>query len=261
MPVGWATDLAILELTGSTIEDHGDHLVVRTRENPDYHWGNCLLVTDPAARNDAARWTSEFAGQFPGADWFAVGLPVMPDEPGNWTALGIELEQLDVLSTTTAPSAAPLADGYAVRRLSDGDWDQVIHRDLADNLASGDYDPSVHERFVRETVESRRLLCENDLAAWFGAFADDVLVADLGIVRCGSVGRYQAVGTDARHRRRGLASHLLGVAAGWSAEHGCDAWVIVTESTNDAGRVYRRAGFSLDDAEVNAYRRPPHPAP
>ena len=59
MPVGWATDLAILELTGSTVEDRGDHLVVRTPENPDYHWGNCLLVTDPAARNDAARWTSE----------------------------------------------------------------------------------------------------------------------------------------------------------------------------------------------------------
>ena len=261
MPLGWATDLAILELTGSTVEDRGDHRVVRTPGNPDYHWGNCLLVTDPAARNDAARWTSEFTRQFPGADWFAVGLPVMPDEPGNWTALGIELEQLDVLSTTTIPSAAPLADGYAVRRLADSDWDQVIHRDLADNLTSGDYDPSVHERFVRETVESRRRLCEADLAAWFGAFEDDVLLADLGIVRCGTVGRYQAVGTDARHRRRGLASHLLGVAAEWSARQGCEAWVIVTESTNDAGRVYRRAGFTLDDAEVNAYRRPPRPAP
>lgn len=85
----------------------------------------------------------------------------------------------------------------------------------------------------------------------------DALCADLGIVRCGTAGRYQAVGTDAAHRRRGLASALLGVAAAWSVEAGCTNWVIVTESQNDAGRVYRRAGFTLDDAVVSAYRRPP----
>ena len=57
MPRGWATDLAILEMTGSSIDDRGDHVVVRTRGNPDYHWGNCLLVTDPASVDDAHRQT------------------------------------------------------------------------------------------------------------------------------------------------------------------------------------------------------------
>jgi GNAT superfamily N-acetyltransferase len=256
MPVGWATDLAILDLTGSTIEDRGDHLVVRTPHNPDYHWGNCLLVTDPGAADDASRWAAEFDAAFPNANWFAAGLPTMPDRPASWAALGIELEGLDVLSTTTVPRTAPLSDGYTVRTFRDDDWEALALRDIADNLDSGEYDPQVHERFVRRTVDARRRLCEQELAAWFGAFSDDELVADLGIVRCGTVARYQAVGTDARHRRRGLASHLLGVAAAWSADHGCRTWVIVTESDNAAGRVYRRAGFTLDDAEVNAYRRP-----
>jgi hypothetical protein len=34
LPPGWATDLAVLEHTGSVIEDRGDYLVVRTRGTP-----------------------------------------------------------------------------------------------------------------------------------------------------------------------------------------------------------------------------------
>ena len=86
---------------------------------------------------------------------------------------------------------------------------------------------------------------------------DETLVASLGIVCCDTTARYQAVGTDPQHRRRGLATHLLGVAARWSADHGCDRWVIVTEATNPAGRVYRSVGFEQDIGNAQAYRRPP----
>jgi len=256
LPLGWATDLAILKLTGSKVEDRDDHLVVRTPDNPDYHWGNCLLVTDASRVDDADAWVTRFEAAFPDARWFAVGLPVMPAEVDAWARHGIELEQLDVLATSTIPHAAPLAEGYVVRALHDEDWSAVIERDIAENIRTGEYDPVTHAPFVRARIAAQRRLCEEGAAQWFGAFWGDDLVADLGIVRCGSIGRYQAVGTDAGHRRRGLASHLLGVAAAWSADHGCSTWVIVTESTNDAGRVYRRAGFVLDQAEVNAYRRP-----
>lgn len=259
MPLGWATDLAILELTGSTVDDRGDHLVVRTPGNPDYHWGNCLLVTDPATVDDAQRWVARFAEEFPGAPWFAAGLPIAPVDGEAWARQDITLEQLDVLAAATVPRTAALADGYSVRQLSGDDWEQVVEQDIADNRGTGEFDPEVHERFVRQTVATHRRLCDDGVAAWFGAFIDDGLVADLGIVRCGSTARYQAVRTRADHRRRGLASHLLGEAAAWAAARGCDTWVIVTESSNDAGRVYRRAGFEMDAAEVNAYRRPSLP--
>ena len=257
LPAGWDTDLAILRLTGSTVEDRGDHLVVRTPGNPGYHWGNCLLVTDPRAVDDADRWTDCFAAEFPDAAWLAVGLPVMPADESAWARHDAELERLDVLTTTTIPRAAPLAEGYAVRPLTGDDWQLLADRDIAENAAGGEFEPTTHAEFVHATIATRRALCEADLAAWFGAFHGDDLVADLGIVRCGLLARYQDVRTAAPHRRRGLASHLLGVAAAWSAARGCESWVIVTESTNDAGRVYRRAGFVLDDDEVSAYRRPP----
>ena len=82
------------------------------------------------------------------------------------------------------------------------------------------------------------------------------LIADLGIVRCGTTARCQRVGTDEGHRRRGLASYLLGVAARWAADQGCGRWIIVTEATNPAGRVYRSLGFEPDSANALAYRKP-----
>lgn len=81
--------------------------------------------------------------------------------------------------------------------------------------------------------------CEEDLAP---------------IVRRGTTGRYQTVLTDANHRRRGLASHLLGVAARWAAAHGCDRWVIVTETTNAARSVYEHIGLEPRCTNVHAYR-------
>lgn len=81
-------------------------------------------------------------------------------------------------------------------------------------------------------------------------------VASLGIVHCGTTARYQCVGTDEDHRRRGLASHLLGIAARWAASHGCGRWVIITEETNPAGRAYRKVGSSRTEA-TRAYRQPP----
>jgi hypothetical protein len=37
--LGYRTDLAILALEGSRVTDRGDHLVIRTRGNPNYWWG------------------------------------------------------------------------------------------------------------------------------------------------------------------------------------------------------------------------------
>jgi GNAT superfamily N-acetyltransferase len=257
IPPGWTTDLAILEHTGSLVERHEQHLVVRTPANPDFHWGNFLLVTDEEVVDDVDRWVTAFGAAFPEATWVAIGLPRMPGAPERWLAHGVELELEDVLSTRTLPHRTPLPDGYTVRRLTGPDWDQDLSRAVADNDRTREESASSFLRFAQGQLRARQDLSARDLGAWFGAFADGTLVADLGIVRCGATARYQDVTTDEPHRGRGLASHLLGVAAQWAADGGCEQWVIVTGATNPAGRVYRALGFSPDTATVQAYRRPP----
>jgi GNAT superfamily N-acetyltransferase len=258
LPPGWETDLAVLRHTGSVIDDRGDHLVVRSPQNPGFHWGNCLLVTDEQARNDVGRWVEAFESAFADAAWVAIGLPRMPDNEADWLGVGLELEEDEVLTTRHLPKESPLPEGYTMRRLAGSDWDQSLSRSVRDNDRTGESEPRSHLRFAQAQVRSRRALSDRDVAAFFGAFNDGALVAELGIVRCGSTARYQSVGTDEGHRRRGLAGHLLGVAAGWAAAGGCERWVIVTEVTNPAGRLYRSVGFEPDIGNVQAYRKPVH---
>ena len=83
----WATDLAILAAGGSKVADHGDHLVVRTAANPQFHWGNFVLVTDPGTVDDPDRWRGVFAENFPDADWWPSGCPsvrrrLLPERAG-----------------------------------------------------------------------------------------------------------------------------------------------------------------------------------
>jgi GNAT superfamily N-acetyltransferase len=231
-------------------------LLVRSPHNPDFHWGNFLFVTDHSRANDAAHWVTTFQAAFPDADWVALGLAHTPDDADAWAAHGLELELDEVLSTSRIPWQAPLPSGYTVRRFDGQDWEKSVRREIADNVRTGKHEAHTHQRFARAQAATRRALSDRNVGAWFGAFADDALVAELGLVRCGTTARYQSVGTDAEHRGRGLASHLLGVAAQWAADQGCTRWVIVTEATNPAGRVYRRAGFEPDSGSVTAYRSP-----
>ena len=257
LPPGWATDIAVLEHSGSDVEDRGDHLLVRSPHNPDFHWGNCLFVTDANTLNDAARWVTTFRSAFPDANWIAMGLIRMPDDQEPWLALGLELELDEVLTTIDLPLQTPLPEGYTARRLAGEDWEQSVARAVSENLLTNTYEAQSHERFAKARAKAQRALSDSNVGVRFGAFAGDQLVAELGIVRCGTTARYQSVGTDDEHRRRGLASHLLGAAARWAAGQGCDRWVIVTEATNPAGRVYRSVGFEPDVGNVTAYRPPP----
>ncbi len=210
---------------------------------------------DPGSAAEAEKWIHRYNEVFPDNQWVAIGLPQMPANVEQWIGHGVTLEQLDVLSTDTLPKKQPLAAGYTARIFQEHDWETLTKRELAEGLSEGVYEPSVIESFVMETNANRKQLVDSGRAAWFGAFFDGEMVANLGMVVCGETGRYQSVETNISHRRRGLASHLLGIAAIWSHERGCKNWVIVAQETNDAGRVYRRAGFSPDVSAVNAYRK------
>ncbi len=71
--------------------------------------------------------------------------------------------------------------------------------------------------------------------------------------------RYQHVQTHPpAYRRRGICSALLAHALDWAQARAPQATppVIVAEADSDAGRLYRRAGFSLTETTISAYRAP-----
>jgi GNAT superfamily N-acetyltransferase len=254
LPLSWHTDLAVLELEGSTIDHRSDHLVVRTPANPVYYWGNFVLVTDPSRVDDPAHWLEVFERELPDAAHRAIGLVTQPADADAWTALDLEITHDDVLVAEACPEPTPVPQGYLVKQITDAiEWEQSSGLRISE-FSEGDPREAEHER--RRTA-SRRALSEQGRLAWFGAFHGDRLVAELGIVDCGEgVARYQSVVTGAEHRRQGLAGHLLGVAAEWAAAQGVERWVIVADAGSDAGRLYRSRGFAPAEGGARAQRRP-----
>jgi GNAT superfamily N-acetyltransferase len=248
LPLGWHTELAVLRLNGSAIEERADHVVVRTEANPRFYWGNFVLVTDPGAVDTAARWLDVFEHEFPASEHRAIGLVAEPRDPSPWREVGLTLDGDDILATTTCPVPMPVPQGYLVKELSEPvDWERSTGMRTREFPEEAD--------FERRTTALRMRMTEHGVVAWFGAFQGDELAAELGIVDCGEgVARYQSVVTAAGHRRRGLAGHLLGVAAAWADRRGCRSWVIIADADSDASRLYQARGFEPVAKGARAYR-------
>jgi len=254
LPLGWHTDLAVLRLEGSVIDERGDHVLVRSPASPLYYWGNFVLVTDPHRVDDPQHWLDLFEREFPDAAHRAIGLVAAPTDAAAWRALGLELDHDAVLAAERCPEPTSVPQGYLVKQIVDSiEWEQSTGMRIQE-FAEGNPREAEHER---NRTESRMALSRQGTVAWFGAFHGDRLAAELGIVDCGEgVARYQSVVTAADHRRRGLAGHLLGVAAQWAAERGARRWVIVAEDGSDASRLYQSRGFAPADSGARAERKP-----
>ncbi|MFM6851327.1 MAG: GNAT family N-acetyltransferase [Terrabacter sp.] len=239
---GLETDLALLELQGSTVTDRGDHLVVRTVANPTFWWGNFVLVDGPARAADLDRWVATFEREHPDAAHCAIAFAEVGGDTAAWAEQGWDVEVDVDLATTAVPVGADGADGIQVRELvTDADWEQS-----AEVGASG---TPADRRDTRLTFERRRAaaqrgLVESGRARWFGAFDGDLLVSNLGIVRLGDLARYQDVVTRASHRRRGIAGALVRAAGEWALEDpSVTSLVIVADLDGPARALYERAGF------------------
>jgi hypothetical protein len=64
-------------LEGSHIDDRGEYLVIRTPRNPDFWWGNFLLIGAPPQPGEAPVWLQTFATEFPQARHVALGVDVI----------------------------------------------------------------------------------------------------------------------------------------------------------------------------------------
>ena len=239
VPLGWRTDLSILKMSGAQVISFEDYILVQSPENPGYHWGNCILVTSGELAADPPRCLRTFGMYLPGANHVAIGLPAAPSRHA-WRPFGVQVEATESLIRGESLSSQAVPSGYDVRQLlSDEDWELALRSDVAEHSDTPGY-----EDFARRRIAAHRRLTQQGVAAFFGVFAGTELVADLGIVVCGSgVARYRNVSTASDHRRRGLATHLLAVASRWAADRGVNTWLIVAEPDSAAARLYRSLGF------------------
>ena len=255
--LGYRTDLAILALEGSQVTDRGDHLVIRTPRNPGYHWGNFLLLRDLQPRSGEC-WIARFAAEFPHAPHVALGLDE-PDaravDPGQLPGMILEC---NAVMTATSVQAPPRPNTEAVVRTLEGDADWRQSFELATALWADE--PGGDTAFVTAQQAAKRALTEAGHGAWFGAFLDGTLVAQLGLVTAieSGLARYQSVETHPAARRRGLAGTLVWRAGAAALAAGTRTLVMVADPEESAIRVYRSVGFTVTESQHSFIRRPAH---
>jgi GNAT superfamily N-acetyltransferase len=257
--LGFRTDVMLRGLEGSEVVDHADYVTVRTPGNPDFWWGNFLLLAARATQRNAGWWLSQFSAEFPDAAHVALGLDVT-GEPGDdlagFAAAGLELRRETVL-TASALCEPPHPNRAAVFRplAGDGDWGQSARLQALSDAADG---VPASRAFIEARNGARRRLAEAGHGAWFGAFLDDELVSQLGVFSGQTpFARYQDVVTHPGARRQGLAGTLVYQAGRYALDHlGAKTLVIVADPHGAAIRVYHSVGFADHQTQVSMQRPP-----
>nr|WP_232523763.1 GNAT family N-acetyltransferase [Nocardioides sp. MAH-18] len=253
--MGFRTDLALAALAGSEVEDHGDHVLVRTPANPDYYWGNFLLLPRAPAAGELADWEARFERTFPRCRHRAYGVAASDgsiDDLAGFAAAGFETDASTVM-TATAVHEPQRPNREATYRplMTDADWAQQV------DLWSGDGEEHGRE-FVVAKVAAERRMTETGAGAWWGAFVGDRMLSSMGLFAAGpGLARFQQVQTHPEARGRGLAGTLVHRVSRYGFDElGATTLVMVADPGYLAIRIYRSVGFEGTETQLQAQRTP-----
>jgi GNAT superfamily N-acetyltransferase len=262
--LGYRTDLALLELGGSQIEDHGDHVVVRTPHNPTHWWGNFLLLSGVPEARETDTWLERFAQAFPSARHVALGFDGATGAVSDLTAFsarGLRCEASTVMQASSVREPPRPNREATYRRLrSDDDWAQSVDLRVACRDVD-DESEEAHRAFATRKIATNRAMVEEGHGAWFGAFVEGRMLCQMGLLAASpGLARFQTVETDPSARGRGLAGTLVHEVSRYGfAELGAQTLVMVADPDYLAVRVYRSVGFSDGETQLQA-EQPPGPA-
>ncbi|WP_424941360.1 GNAT family N-acetyltransferase [Aliiroseovarius sp. S253] len=254
----FATDLMV-QVGQTDIQKFDDRFVQRTPDEPNYWFGNRVVFYEPPKSADDL--IAQFHADIPEAKHICISWDI-PDlsiqsVKDVFECTGLRVEQGDVLALRQELKRADMPVGINIRPLvSASDWQQSEAIGRAD-LLKNDVPEAGLDTFLKNKTVARQEQIAKGLGQWFGAFDGDTLAGDMGIFNDDRLIRYQSVQTHEAYRRRGICSALLCACLDWAKTRAPDALpVIVANADSDAGRLYRRAGFTLAETTIAAYRPP-----
>ncbi len=251
------SETAIWATRGSIVPRLG-YWVVRTPSDPTYYYGNLLLLPEAPLAETIPLWQARFAQEFAGAIqpttlWWDTG-ELSPAARREFINRGFTVETTEVLRRDPSLPwpATTLGPDIEIREISARETPLLA--DLADRLS--DRHDDIYQLFLQRRARWQAQLIQRGLAHFFACFADQRVVASIGIFTHDGLARYQDVQTDAAYRRRGLATALVGLAGQHGASPGTTNLTIHTEPNSDAARLYRCLGFILVETTRSACRYP-----
>lgn len=258
----FGTDLIFWRENGR-VTDRGDYIVIETPDDPTYYFGNLLIFARAPRDGDAPRWRELFAkelGHKEGIRHEAFEWVVrdgVEAEIAGFTAAGFVHEENVALEATAVNPPPHVNDEIVIRAIeSDEEWRAVEENQVAcreEGWAEAPY----RDHIARAFGQYRRMIA-GGLGAWYGAFLDGRLAADLGLFWDGRRGRFQRVGTHPDFRRRGICGTLVHeICRSTLDERGLERLVMVADENYHAARIYASVGFRPTERTAAVCLRPP----
>ncbi len=269
---GWRTDF-ILHREGALVTERDDCIVVRTPANPDFYWGNCLLLPQAPRNDELLHWVRRFdeeIGQLqPASQHIAIGINARPQDEGlpAWTAAGFEALETAVLELTPAALRRPARPAQGVVEVRAFDLRVELDAVVAQQCADIDgFEPLGYERYRRAQMQRYAAMAGRGLALWFGAWCDGELAADCGLMRehagPGATGRFQHVSTHPAWRRRGLCRALIHAVSDFGFRQWQLARAVMCADPDDVAiGIYESLGYRRIDREWALQLRAPQDRP
>ena len=215
--LGNRTDLALLRLGGTEVEDKGDHLVVRSPHNPTFWWGNFLLLAQVPPAVDTDRWMTASA----------VHAPPRPNHEATYRKLA-----------------------------SDADWAQSVELRMACN-DEDEKGAAHLEFTTRRAATNRGLTEAGHGAWFGAFVDGRLLSQMGLVAASPGLARFQSVETHPDARGQGLAGTLVHRVSQYGfGELGAATLVMVADPEYSAIRLYRSVGFADTESQLQAQRAP-----
>jgi GNAT superfamily N-acetyltransferase len=265
---GWRTDF-ILHRLGAEVIEREDCVVVRSPGNEGFYWGNCLIAPQTPADGDLAHWLDRFeqevAAGRPGVRHVAIGFNSVPppaESLPSWQAAGFEFMETATLRLRPGGLREPHPASAAPLALRPLDWsgglEDFVKMQSADPQG---HEPAGYRRFRLEQMQRFARLRAQGWGEWFGLWCEDTLVADCGLLRDGSLGRFQNVLVHPDWRRRGLCRALVARVCEWGfGPWGLQELLMCADPEDVAIGIYESLGFEAFDREWGLQRNPPEDA-
>lgn len=246
--LGLRTDLIFHRLSAQ-VRDRGEYVVVRTISQPDYLWGNCILIRSYGAARSLDQWIEIFEREIGPRNEtrfmaFAWDDPSgAPENVAPFLDFGFRLLRSSIFTASSVQKPQFYNSDFIVRRLvSDHDWEQYLDVHFSDDWTYGSLEDQ--RRFTLTRRNDLRALVESGIGARYGAFLGPQLISDLGIYWDRDVARFNNVGTHSSARRQGAGRTLVYEASKAVLRDGRLKTLVVEALTGSpAAKLYEAIGF------------------
>ncbi len=246
--LGYKTNLIFNNYDGSVTENKR-YITIKTRNNPNFFWGNLLLYKQPPKHGDLQLWKSDFKKEFTNPKIFHMTFAWdCPDgnlgDHSEFIADGFELDKSVVLTSQSVSKPPKFNSQVSIQPLkSDDDFEKIISTQTScgnkEILSEKSW-----ESFYRAQMLQYKKMINDGLGHWFGAYLNNELVGGLGLFFENNIGRFQQVCTAPSYQGQGACRSLVYLASQYAFQNmNVDTLVMVADQEYHAAKIYESVGF------------------